>query len=106
MTAEYSMLPGSTRPRKRRDCRAKVDGRSTEIQRLIGRGLRAVTDTVGLGTVEKGDRHRAGKLLGGFGIDCGSEPVPLFHSIQPTSPFPVPKLQTLAFFGDFGYHPV
>ena len=41
MTAEYNMLPGSTNPRKRRD-RTKVDGRTTEIQRLIGRSIRAV----------------------------------------------------------------
>jgi ribonuclease PH len=43
LTAEYSMLPGSTRPRKQRDRGARVDGRTTEIQRLIGRSLRAVT---------------------------------------------------------------
>ena len=43
ITAEYNMLPGSTSPRKRRD-RGKVDGRTTEIQRLIGRSLRAVAD--------------------------------------------------------------
>jgi len=48
ITAEYNMLPGSTSPRKRRD-RAKVDGRTTEIQRLIGRGLRAVADLEALG---------------------------------------------------------
>jgi ribonuclease PH len=48
VTAEYSMLPGSTSPRKRRD-RLKVDGRSTEIQRLIGRSLRAVVDLAVLG---------------------------------------------------------
>ncbi len=40
VTAEYNMLPGSTSPRKDRD-RKKVDGRTTEIQRLIGRSLRA-----------------------------------------------------------------
>ena len=40
VTAEYSMLPGSTPDRKRR----KTDGRSTEIQRLIGRSLRAAVD--------------------------------------------------------------
>ena len=49
MTAEYSMLPGSTAPRKRRDRGAKVDGRTTEIQRLIGRSLRAVADLDALG---------------------------------------------------------
>ena len=48
VTAEYNMLPGSTSPRKRRD-REKVDGRSTEIQRLIGRSLRAVVDFQALG---------------------------------------------------------
>ena len=48
ITAEYSMLPGSTNPRKRRE-RGKVDGRTTEIQRLIGRSLRAVADLEALG---------------------------------------------------------
>ena len=48
VTAEYNMLPGSTSPRKTRD-RKKVDGRTTEIQRLIGRSLRAVVDFAGLG---------------------------------------------------------
>ncbi|HEY5313289.1 MAG TPA: ribonuclease PH, partial [Pirellulales bacterium] len=42
VTAEYSMLPGSTSPRKSRDRGGKIDGRTTEIQRLIGRSLRAV----------------------------------------------------------------
>ncbi len=49
VTAEYSMLPGSTSPRKRRDRGGKVDGRTTEIQRLIGRSLRAVVDMEALG---------------------------------------------------------
>lgn len=48
VTAEYNMLPGSTSPRKSRD-RTKVDGRTTEIQRLIGRSLRAVIDVKALG---------------------------------------------------------
>ena len=48
LTAEYGMLPGSTRPRKRRDV-GKTDGRSTEIQRLIGRSLRAVFNLTALG---------------------------------------------------------
>lgn len=48
VTAEYNMLPGSTSPRKQRD-RRKVDGRTTEIQRLIGRSLRAVADLDALG---------------------------------------------------------
>jgi ribonuclease PH len=45
LTAEYAMLPGSTPTRKSRG----ADGRSTEIQRLIGRSLRAVIDTKALG---------------------------------------------------------
>ncbi len=48
LTAEYCMLPGSTAPRKRRE-REKVDGRSTEIQRLIGRSLRMAVDLNALG---------------------------------------------------------
>jgi ribonuclease PH len=49
LTAEYGMLPGSTSTRKPRDRGGKVDGRSVEIQRLIGRSLRAVVDLVRLG---------------------------------------------------------
>jgi ribonuclease PH len=49
LTAEYSMLPGSTSPRKPRDRAGKVDGRSVEIQRLIGRSLRAIIDLEKLG---------------------------------------------------------
>jgi ribonuclease PH len=48
LTAEYDMLPGSTDKRKSRS-RNKVDGRSTEIQRLIGRSLRSVMDFEALG---------------------------------------------------------
>lgn len=49
VTAEYNMLPGSTSPRKPRERGGKVDGRTTEIQRLIGRSLRAVMDMEALG---------------------------------------------------------
>ncbi|MBM3875101.1 MAG: ribonuclease PH [Verrucomicrobia bacterium] len=45
LTAEYSMLPYSTLTRKARDsAKGKVDGRSTEIQRLIGRAMRSAVD--------------------------------------------------------------
>ena len=51
LTAEYNMLPYSTLQRKPRDIsRGKLDGRSSEIQRLIGRSLRAIIDLQGLGT--------------------------------------------------------
>jgi ribonuclease PH len=49
LTAEYGMLPGSTSTRKPRDRGGKIDGRSVEIQRLIGRSLRAVVDLEKLG---------------------------------------------------------
>src|SRR5213596_688337 len=50
LTAEYSMLPYSTQTRKPRDAaKGRLDGRSVEIQRLIGRSLRAVIDLEKLG---------------------------------------------------------
>jgi len=48
ITAEYSMLPGSTHTRSQRE-RSKVSGRTQEIQRLIGRSLRAAIDLKKLG---------------------------------------------------------
>jgi ribonuclease PH len=51
LTAEYSMLPYSTLERKSRDIsRGKIDGRTVEIQRLIGRSLRAIIDLEKLGS--------------------------------------------------------
>lgn len=45
LSAEYSMIPGSTKIRKQRDItRGKIDGRNQEIQRLVGRSLRAAID--------------------------------------------------------------
>ncbi|MFN2608662.1 MAG: ribonuclease PH [Acidimicrobiales bacterium] len=50
LTAEYSMLPGSTTERSDREVnRGKPSGRTQEIQRLIGRSLRSVTDLVVMG---------------------------------------------------------
>jgi ribonuclease PH len=49
LSAEYAMLPGSTSTRKPRDRSGKIDGRSVEIQRLIGRSLRAVVQLDRLG---------------------------------------------------------
>lgn len=48
LTAEYDMLPGCSASRRARN-RTKVDGRTQEIQRLIGRSLRAVVDLAKLG---------------------------------------------------------
>ena len=49
VTAEYGMLPASTGERKRRDKGGKQDGRSVEIQRLIGRSIRGVVDFEAMG---------------------------------------------------------
>ena len=49
ITAEYGMLPGSTHDRKARERSGKVDGRTSEIQRLIGRAMRAAVDMELLG---------------------------------------------------------
>lgn len=87
VTAEYSMLPGSTPQRKRRDRDGKVDGRTSEIQRLVGRSLRAVVDLQQLGertiTVDcdclKADGGtRTAAITGGF--------VALFHALRTIFP--------------------
>ncbi len=53
VTAEYSLLPGSTGERVAREAvRGKQSGRTQEIQRLIGRALRAVTDLVAMGEMQ------------------------------------------------------
>jgi ribonuclease PH len=53
VTAEYSMLPGSTSERNEREAaRGRLSGRTQEIQRLIGRSLRAVTDLAMMGEVQ------------------------------------------------------
>lgn len=53
VTAEYSMLPGSTPERASREAaRGKQSGRTQEIQRLIGRSLRSVCDMVALGELQ------------------------------------------------------
>ena len=50
VTAEYGMLPASTGDRKQRDVtKGRADGRTVEIQRLIGRSLRSVVDFAALG---------------------------------------------------------
>ncbi len=72
ITAEYSMLPYSTLGRKPRDIsKGKLDGRSSEIQRLIGRSLRAAIDLELLGARTALDRLRrpAGRRRDAHGID-------------------------------------
>ncbi len=75
ITAEYNMLPGSTQPRKPRERGGKIDGRTTEIQRLIGRSLRAIADLEALGerlitvdcdVLEADGGTRTAAITGGF----------------------------------------
>ncbi len=76
VTAEYSMLPRANRSRSRRDVsKLKLNGRSAEIQRLIGRSLRAAVDMTKLGEhtitidcdVLQGDGGtRTASITGGF----------------------------------------
>ena len=76
VTAEYSMLPRATNTRKKRDIKnLKLDGRSSEIQRLIGRSLRAVVDRKALGerqitidcdVIQADGGTRCASITGGF----------------------------------------
>ncbi len=76
VTAEYSMLPASTSTRKEREIKkGRPDGRSTEIQRLIGRSLRGVVDFKALGersiyvdcdVLEADGGTRCASITGGF----------------------------------------
>ncbi len=76
ITAEYSMIPGSTAHRKFRDStRGKIEGRSQEIQRLIGRSLRGVIDLNLLGertiwidcdVIQADGGTRTASITGGF----------------------------------------
>ena len=88
VTAEYNMLPGSTAPRKSRDRAGKVDGRTTEIQRLIGRSLRAIIDLQALGersvtidcdVLEADGGTRTAAITGGY--------VALVQALRATPPY-------------------
>src|SRR5437879_4962368 len=77
LTAEYGMLPASTGERKPRDVsRGRPDGRTVEIQRLIGRSIRGVVDFAALGertvyvdcdVLEADGGTRCASITGGFG---------------------------------------
>ncbi|MDQ6751465.1 MAG: ribonuclease PH [Actinomycetota bacterium] len=76
LTAEYGMLPASTGDRKARDAaRGRLDGRTVEIQRLIGRSLRGVVDFRALGertvyvdcdVIQADGGTRCASITGGF----------------------------------------
>jgi ribonuclease PH len=92
ITAEYNMLPHSTSPRKARERGLKIDGRTTEIQRLIGRSLRSIADLAALGersilvdcdVIEADGGTRTASITGAFValVDC-------LRSIQKELPDP------------------
>lgn len=104
ITAEYNMLPGSTSPRKSRERSGKVDGRTTEIQRLIGRSFRAVADlnklgerslTIDCDVLQADGGTRTAAITGGFialvdavnsaFADCPIEQYPLTASLAAIS---------------------
>jgi len=105
VTAEYAMLPASTGDRKARDVsRGKQDGRSVEIQRLIGRSLRGVVDFEALGersvyvdcdVLQADGGTRCAAITGGFValqlalarlVDAGTiERLPLNQSVAAVS---------------------
>ena len=76
VTAEYAMLPRATGTRKKRDIKnLRLDGRSSEIQRLIGRSLRSVVDRKALGerqitvdcdVIQADGGTRCASITGGF----------------------------------------
>ena len=92
ITSEYSMLPHSTTPRKRRDRGPKMDGRTSEIQRLIGRSMRAVADLEALGertltidcdVLQADGGTRTASITGAF-----IAVVDALHSVRKELPFP------------------
>jgi ribonuclease PH len=104
VTAEYNMLPGSTSPRKQRERGPKIDGRSSEIQRLIGRSLRGIVDlktlgertiTVDCDVLEADGGTRTASISGGFVAlvaalrslpeFSGTKPLPLTDTIAAVS---------------------
>ena len=93
------MLPGSTRTRKPRDRGGKVDGRSVEIQRLIGRSLRAVVDLDKLGertlwldcdVLEADGGTRTAAINGAFValVDALHAPLQAAEGLPPLPPSP------------------
>ncbi len=99
LTAEYGMLPGSTNTRKPRDRGGKIDGRSVEIQRLIGRALRAVVNLEVLGertlwidcdVLEADGGTRTASINGAYialldalAVTRKSKPIPLLPPLPP-----------------------
>ncbi|MER1987083.1 MAG: ribonuclease PH [Solibacillus sp.] len=97
ITAEYSMLPRATEQRTRRESSAgKVGGRTMEIQRLIGRALRAVVDLEALGektiwvdcdVIQADGGTRTASITGAF--VAMTQAIAKLHDVKPFAKFPV-----------------
>lgn len=97
ITAEYSMLPRATEQRTRRESSAgKVGGRTMEIQRLIGRALRAVVDLEALGektiwidcdVIQADGGTRTASITGAF--VAMTQAIAKLHDKKPFATFPV-----------------
>ena len=94
VTAEYDMLPGATNERRPRN-RTKIDGRTQEIQRLIGRSLRAVVDMKQLGensilldcdVIEADGGTRTASITGAYIAMCDAVRVAIREKWIPRSP--------------------
>ncbi|MCH7592475.1 MAG: ribonuclease PH [Planctomycetes bacterium] len=94
VTAEYDMLPGATNERRPRN-RTKIDGRTQEIQRLIGRSLRAVVDMRRLGensilldcdVIEADGGTRTASITGAYIAMCDAVRVAVRKKLIPRSP--------------------
>ena len=94
VTAEYDMLPGATGERRPRN-RTKIDGRTQEIQRLIGRSLRAVVDMERLGensilldcdVIEADGGTRTAGITGAYIALCDAVRVAVREKLIPRSP--------------------
>ncbi|KGR78730.1 ribonuclease PH [Ureibacillus manganicus] len=97
ITAEYSMLPRATAERTQRDAtRGKINGRTMEIQRLIGRALRSIVDLEALGertlwvdcdVIQADGGTRTASITGAF--VALTQAIAKIHQNKPFSRFPV-----------------
>lgn len=97
ITAEYSMLPRATADRTQRDAtRGKINGRTMEIQRLIGRALRAIVDLEALGektiwidcdVIQADGGTRTASITGAF--VALTQALAAIHAAKPFAKFPI-----------------
>ncbi|SOC02858.1 RNAse PH [Ureibacillus xyleni] len=97
ITAEYSMLPRATAERTQRDAsRGKINGRTMEIQRLIGRALRAIVDLEALGektvwidcdVIQADGGTRTASITGAF--VALTQALAKYNEVKPFAKFPI-----------------